>query len=141
MSPTDLEAMMQRNPHLRRIDDAARPAAAAPAKRQVQQHRRGVMNKTEAAFAAELDLWKKAEEIVEYWFERVTFLLADDLRYTPDFMVLDHAGRFKFYEVKGFMRDDARVKARTFVQLFPFPLIVVRRKAPGWEYEQMRRIA
>lgn len=39
----------------------------------------------------------------------VTLKLGADLRYTCDFNAIVN-GRWTFYEVKGFMRDDARVK-------------------------------
>ena len=128
-------------PPERRLAYAAPSAPPQPAKpkRQVQQHRAGQMNKTEAAFGAHLELLKKAGEIREYWFERWTWKLADGVRYTPDFVVLTDTGLVA-YEVKGFMRDDARIKCRTFAQLFPLRLIVVRKEGPGWEYEEVRRI-
>ena len=48
----------------------------------------GQMNKTEAAYAQELEARKNAQELLWYAFEGVTLKLADGCRYTPDFSVL-----------------------------------------------------
>ena len=73
------------------------------------------MNKTEAEFAMILEEMKRKGEIVRYEFEGVTLRFAN-VKYTPDFIVLEVAKRFsvirndmsfaggfdvKFIEVKG----------------------------------------
>lgn len=93
------------------------------------------MNKTEKRRALELDAMKARGEICEWWYEAVTFKLAHDTRYTPDFLVQEMDGSLRLEEVKGgFFRDDAKVKAKVCASLFPFPLVVLQQKSKrsGW---------
>ncbi len=70
---------------------------------------RGVMNRTETEFANTiLEPRKVAGEIVEYWYESITFKLTDKtpggkpgIRYTADFAVVLADYTLEFYEVKG----------------------------------------
>jgi hypothetical protein len=78
------------------------------------------MNKTEARYAATLELQQKAGEILWWKFEAITFKLADDCRYTPDFVVMMPDGMIELRETKGFWRDDALVKIRVAAAQFPF---------------------
>ena len=48
--------------------------------------KKGERNKTEARYEQLLETRKRAGEIIGYWFEGVTFRLADNTRYTPDFI-------------------------------------------------------
>lgn len=66
-----------------------------------KRHKPGEMNATEAAFADELQLRKLAGEIVDWQFEALTFVLAKDCRYTPDFMALHLDGSLELIDVKG----------------------------------------
>ncbi|MGP9850223.1 hypothetical protein ACT3T7_02270 [Halomonas sp. 111] len=99
----------------------------------------GTMNKTEAAYAALLEAEKQAGEIVWYSFEAMTFKLADNTRYTPDFAVLRADGLMEMREVKGFWREDARVKIKVAAEMFPFRFIAVKKQSKkaggGWERE------
>jgi hypothetical protein len=90
------------------------------------------MNGMEAAYAGLLDLRKKCGEIVEYWFQAFTFKLADDCRYTPDFVVMLPDGVLEVYEVKGFWRDDAKVKIRVASAMFPFSFRAVKYQKKQW---------
>lgn len=87
------------------------------------------MNRTEAAYAQLLDVRKAASEIAAWWFEGLTFKLAPDLRYTPDFLILFADGSLECHEVKGFMREDAAIKLKLAAQLFPFKFVLVRKLA------------
>lgn len=80
------------------------------------------MNNTERARAIDLEAMKRAGLIAEWWYEKWTFKLADDLRYTPDFIVQKLDGSLEVEEVKGFWRDDARAKVKMFAALYPFPV-------------------
>tara|TARA_R110000796_G_scaffold95459_2_gene200686 strand:+ start:21009 stop:21326 length:318 start_codon:yes stop_codon:yes gene_type:complete len=99
----------------------------------------GKMNQTEAAYAALLESEKQAGEIVWYSFEGMTFKLADNTRYTPDFAVMRADGLMEMREVKGFWRDDARVKIKVAAELFPFRFIAVKKQSKkaggGWSQE------
>ena len=102
----------------------------------------GVMNKTEEAYAAELELQKISGEILWYKFEGIKLRLADNTFYTPDFVVLVYDGYLECHEVKGFWRDDARAKIKIAADLYPFKFIaakpIAKRCGGGWEIECFR---
>lgn len=99
----------------------------------------GAMNKTEAAYAAILELRKRAGEIREYKYESVTFKLAPDTRYTPDFYVV-FEDRIELHEVKGgLVREDAWIKFKLAVELFPeygWKFCQYKNKATGWNIKE-----
>lgn len=102
--------------------------------------KRGVMNKTEAAYQAHLEARKQAGEVVWYAFEAYTFKLADNTRYTPDFAVMLASGVMEFHEVKGakaIFEDDAKVKIKVAADRFPHQFIAVfpiaKKRGGGWE--------
>lgn len=99
----------------------------------------GKMNQTETAYAELLEANKQAGEILWYSFEGMTFKLADNTRYTPDFAVMRADGLIEIHEVKGFWRDDARIKIKVAAELFPFRFIAVKKRAKkaggGWSQE------
>lgn len=83
------------------------------------------LNKTEAAFLAKL----RAEKWDWIGIQSITLKLGDDCRYTPDFVTL-RDGSLVVWEVKGFFRDDAKVKIKAAARSFPFfNFIVVTRKS------------
>lgn len=100
----------------------------------------GQMNKTETAYAQELEARKNAKELLWYAFEGVTLKLADGCRYTPDFAVLMADGTIEMHEVKGYWTDDARAKIKVAADKFPFRFIAVYRQAKkdggGWKVEE-----
>lgn len=96
------------------------------------------MNKTETARAIDLEAMKRAGQIVEWWYEKWTFKLADDLRYTPDFVIQKPDGLLEVEEVKGFWRDDARAKVKMFVALYPFAVRAYTKAKHGWDVETFR---
>lgn len=103
-------------------------------------------NKTEQAYKEYLRLRRIAGEILDYRFEAMRLVLrhavpgkAKGMTYTPDFLVI-MKDRFEFHEVKGFWRDDARVKIKAAAEMFPwFKFIGVSReggKAFKWNFEE-----
>lgn len=99
----------------------------------------GTMNKTEAAYAALLDVRRMAGEVIWWRFEAFKFRLADNTFYEPDFAVMLADGRMEIHEVKGFWTDDARVKIKVAADLFPFQFRAVKAlpksKGGGWQEE------
>jgi hypothetical protein len=96
------------------------------------------MNATERDYGLVLEARKRAGEVAEYHFEALTFTLAADTRYTPDFVVVLAGGECELHEVKGgFYRDDAKVKAKVCARLYPFRVKVVRRDGKGWSIEDV----
>jgi len=99
----------------------------------------GQMNKSEAAYGAQLELLKRAGEIQWYRFEGVKLRLADNTFYTPDFAVMSADGVMEMHEVKGFWQDDARAKIKIAADMYPFRFKAMTARAKkhggGWEEE------
>ena len=94
------------------------------------------MNKTEKRYAQNLELRRKAGEITRYSFETLKFILAKNTSYTPDFLVITPEC-IELHEVKGWWREDARVKIKVAAQMFPeFRWIAIQWKNEGWVYEE-----
>lgn len=89
----------------------------------------GTMNGLERAFSEALTLRVNAGELLWWKFEGITLKLATDTRLTPDFAAQLPTGEVVLYETKGFMRDDANVKLKVAAALFPFRIIVVKKRA------------
>ncbi|MEQ8820486.1 MAG: DUF1064 domain-containing protein [Sumerlaeia bacterium] len=102
------------------------------------------MNKTEQEYAMILKSRKAAGEVAWFAFEPWGLRLADNTRYNPDFVVLMADGTIEVHEVKGFWRDDARVKFKTAANLYPFLIFRAVQKARkkdggGWIVETLRQ--
>lgn len=99
----------------------------------------GDRNKTEAAYEAQLELMKRAGEVLWYAFEGMKLRLANNTFYTPDFAVMTGDGQIELHEVKGFWEDDARVKIKVAAALYPFRFLAVTPKKKseggGWNIE------
>lgn len=99
------------------------------------------MNKTESAYAGHLEMLMQAGEIVSYSFEVLLLFLGAKTFYHPDFFVQRADGVLEIHEVKGFWRDDARVKIKTAANRFPmFRFIAVTKRRQkdggGWVTEE-----
>ena len=101
----------------------------------------GELNKTEAAYRADLLLRQQAGEVAWFKFEGVKLRLADNTFYSPDFAVMLASGEMEMHEVKGFWQDDARVKIKVASDLYPFRFLAVRARPKkdggGWEVEEL----
>ena len=96
----------------------------------------GTMNKLEAAYAGMLSVRQSIGEIAWFAYEGMTFKLAPDTRYTPDFAVMLPDGTIELHETKGFMRDDAAVKIKCAAEMFPFSFVLVTKDKSGWNYRR-----
>ena len=76
-------------------------------------------SRLEAEFAAELRSWQDSGEIQLWRYEPITLRLGPGLTYRPDFWVIWQDGSCGFFEVKGWMRDDARAKLLAAAQQYP----------------------
>jgi hypothetical protein len=97
-----------------------------------KRHKPGVMNKTEEAYSALLEQRKLTGEVIEWWFEAVTFKLADDCRYSPDFAVLMNDGSMEFIDAKGGGPIDPKslVKIKCAAEKFhPFKFVIEQKLA------------
>lgn len=93
----------------------------------------GSMNKTEKAYAAQLELLKTAGEVLWYEFEPMNLRLGDKCFYAVDFLVMLKNGQLECHEVKGYWTDDALVKIKTAAAKFPFRFISLRLVKGCWE--------
>lgn len=92
------------------------------------------LNKTERAFLEYLRGPMSPCQGQWIGVQSITLKLAHDCRYTPDFMTVGFA--YTFWEVKGWWRDDARVKIKVAARLFPWAtFIAVKKTKSGWEKE------
>jgi len=93
-------------------------------------------NNTERLYAQQLEMRKKAGEILDYRYEELRLVMANNTSYTPDFLVVfeDH---FEIHEVKGFWRPQARVKIKACARQFPwFRFIAIQYKKKQWRIEE-----
>jgi len=76
------------------------------------------LNKLEKRFLAELR--SRTDRYTRIGIQDITLKLGWDTRYTPDFSADGiHSNTISLFEVKGFMRDDARVKLFAAAKQFP----------------------
>lgn len=102
------------------------------------------MNKLEAEFF----MWLKGHEphgaVLTY--ECVKLRIGHNCWYTPDFEVLSpedatDAVFVIYYEVKGFWRDDARVKIKAAAQRYPsrrFIAVTRDKQSKAWRFEHIK---
>lgn len=102
----------------------------------------GERNKTEAAYELELQAQQERGEILWYRFEGMTFKLAADTRYTPDFVVLKANGELECREIKGakiVFQSDAKVKIKVASEMFPIRFVAIfpipKKLGGGWEIQ------
>lgn len=96
----------------------------------------GAMNKTEAAYEQVIKDGVSLGDVAWYRFEGLKLRLADNTFYTPDFAVMLTNGQIECHEVKGFWKDDARVKIKVAAEQYPFRFIAVSRgKGNSWNTE------
>lgn len=96
----------------------------------------GGMNKLEKHRAIQLEAMKRGGLIADWWYERFTLKLADDCRWTPDFLIQENDGSLRLEDTKGHMREDAHIKMKVAAQHFPFPITVLYKDGrDGWKTE------
>ena len=100
----------------------------------------GVMNKTEAAYAATLEQRRAAGEVAWFKFEGIKLRLADNTFFTPDFFVMVADGALEAHEVKGYWQDDARAKIKIAADMYPVRFLAIQAKPKkeggGWRLEE-----
>lgn len=109
------------------------------------QPKRVGMNKTELAYAEFLRERKMLGEVLDYEYEPVTFSLAKNTRYTPDFLVVMADLTIEIHEVKAcrasgafLCEDDARAKWKIAAEknwMFTFRMCGKLPKNAGWRIE------
>lgn len=95
-------------------------------------------SKAEARYAQILEAQVRGGQIRSWRYEAVTLVLADGVRYTPDFLLHENDGRMTLMEVKGHMREAARVRLRVAVEMYPaFGWFLLWAKKGGFEPERL----
>lgn len=109
-----------------------------------RRHKPGEMNATEAKYAELLHARQLAGEVIKWEFEGITFKLAHDVRYTPDFSVWLADGSMEFIDTKGSTHRaavdpkslvKAKVAAEKFCQ-FVFAFEMLRPKKDGGGFQR-----
>lgn len=105
-----------------------------------KRHVPGQMNATEQAYAEILQAQYLAGEILTWGFERMTFKLADNTRYTPDFFVWRGDETIEFVDTKPHKVIDPKslVKVKVAAEMFSGFRFVFAEKLPkkmggGWK--------
>jgi predicted nuclease of restriction endonuclease-like RecB superfamily len=94
-------------------------------------------NKTEQEYGLRLFSMEHRKEIRCYRYEPVKLKLAKKCFYCPDFFVWENDRTITVHEVKGWWRDDARVKIKVAARLYPMLqfLAVTKDGHGGWTFE------
>lgn len=111
------------------IPDYIDPMTVAPSTDEAK------LNKTERDYLAYLR--GEGNPLAWIGIQNITFKLAHDTRFTPDFTVIEQ-GNMRCIDVKGFQREDALIKIKVAARLFPFAkFIIVKRDKGGWDHREV----
>lgn len=134
VSSRELNRVAGLTPKLRKFNRTGRGTKRTP----------GTMNKVEAKYHAHLERLANDGSIAWFAFERFTFKLADDTRYTPDFAVMLNDGVIECHEVKGgkknkttgastfWCEEDAKLKIKLAAEIIPLKFSIVFPTPDGW---------
>lgn len=127
----------QLSEHLRRAPVPAEAPVADRLPVAIGTRRDAGMNNTEAEYAGMLEARRQRGEVAWWQYEAIALRLADNTRYTPDFMVMLTDGVIEMHETKGaFIREDGWLKLKLAAELFPFRFFLCQKQAKkaggGW---------
>lgn len=117
--------------------------AALPAARGQRKTPQDRMNKGEQRYAAELDQRIALGHVAAWWYEPLSWRLADDTRYVPDFLVMLPDGLTEIHEVKGrsgsdfVVTDTGWAKLKITAEQAPWPVRVVWQGKDGYWSERV----
>lgn len=114
---------------------AAKPKPVPEVVAKASRPEADAMNGTERRYAELLETQRRNGEILRWDFESVKLRLADLTYYTPDFRVILLDGTEEFHEVKGFWRDDARIKIKVAAEQHPYRFVAVSLVKKEWKRE------
>jgi hypothetical protein len=139
MNPHAYKEVMKPDAHGAELRPILRAAVNTGGAQSVKNTRRSVeerLNKTERRW---LEMMRVRRHCAKIGIQEITFRLANQVRYTPDFSVtlLDHMkeqASMVFYEIKGaYIREDAWIKLKTAASLFPqFRFVMAQWKDNRW---------
>lgn len=94
------------------------------------------MNKTERRYAGHLESLKMEGTIKDYLHEPFNIRLGKNTFYKPDFLVVTADNEIEVHEVKGYWRDDAKVKIKVAAERVPwFRYKAIYYNSSGWNEE------
>jgi hypothetical protein len=121
----------------------AKPSGELPKAKGRKRAAEERMNKGEARYAQILTARQAAGLVSAWWYEGMSWRLADETHYRPDFVVLLPDGTMELHEVKPASREDggddfgatpeAWVKLKVVAEHAPFPVVVVWQKGGTWQ--------
>lgn len=124
------------DPQTIHVPEKSVPRALQPMKdKHLMQQKRKGLNKLESSFFEYLKNMYRTEDIVPHG---LTFLLGNNLRYTPDFACFFAHG-IVLWETKGpFFRDDAKVKLKAAASKYHRATFYLVQKIEGqWRIEKV----
>lgn len=94
-------------------------------------------NSWECDYAGMLAVLQVHDKSVAAWgYQPIRFRIAGGCFFTPDFVVRYADGRIVAVDVKGYMREAARIRIRIAAEKYPWmQFIVARKKHEKWETE------
>lgn len=104
--------------------------------RPVRRSKTAGMNKLESEYNEKLMLRRMSGEDITWYYERHGFKLTDKCFYYPDFVVYC-PDCIEIHECKGYWEDDALVKWKCFIEIFPhFKFFTAQKKSGLWEIKE-----
>ena len=138
ITESDIRELQKRHPDLpiRGLDD--KPSAKS------LKRSDGYRSQLEADYAAKLEQSRRDGVITSWKYESIRFRLVDkridQVWYKPDFRITYPGGYVVHDEVKGFMREAARLRLLMAVEQYPEERFrLVTRKGGVWQIENIGR--
>lgn len=97
----------------------------------------GQMNKLERRYADYLESLRMGGVVRGWWFEAISLRIGHRCHWHPDFLVQWEDGRLELHDTKGWVRDDALVKAKAVASKFPFPVFHVSWTKRAWKIKRI----
>lgn len=113
------------------------PRATEP-KREREAADEPQMNGWETEYGELLERRKQAGEVLWYGFGMIRLRIGKGCMYKPDYFVVLSSGVVECHEVKGFMREAARVRLRVAAERYPFRFVVCRKVDGEWRFEDVK---
>jgi len=102
-----------------------------------QPYRENYDSRDEVEFAGYLEQQRLGGHIIEWAYKPVRLRIGDGVYYTPDFRVVWDDKTITYYEIKGFMREAARVRIHAAAERHPHGFIMIRKRPKksggGWD--------
>lgn len=98
--------------------------AIPPVRARVPPRPQRYKNNAERDYAVGLEAQRRAGVLREWHYEAIRLRVGGGAFYTPDFLVVTASGEVQVHEVKGHMREAARVRMLAVLDRYPFRVFV-----------------